>query len=240
MSDEALAKLQKARPNLQAVAGAGATGAVVGAQAVAEFQPMKDDTPELIRAAKKINSLGGTVERRDTQNGSPVTDITLIDSQTVQDKDLEFLKLFPDLTFLALGWTNVTNEGLKQVPQCIKLQVLGLINTKVDDAGMKEVAKLKHLNRLLLSMTSITDEGIANLGRLPELQSIMLAGTAITDKALTELAEFKNLSVINLVGTSVTLRRWQKNELREKRPDIQIHGCGQAGEEVAQEVVVVA
>jgi hypothetical protein len=225
-SEEGLARLREARPDLQAIGTSG--GGRSRVQATTEFKPMKDDSPELIKAAERIKAVGGTLERDSNKKGSPVTDITLVDSQKLEDEDLENLKLFPDLTSLALGWTNVSNKGLKLVPQCTKLTVLGLIKTKVDDEGLKEVAKLKHLERLLLSMTSITNAGIVNLGRLPNLQSIMLAGTAITDDGLKELAEFKSLKSVNLAGTSVTEEgiKW----LREARPDIQIlDGSGGGG-----------
>jgi hypothetical protein len=225
-SEEALARLREARPNLQATGKSGGGGG--REQATIEFKPMEDDPPELIKAAERIKAVGGTLERDPNKKGSPVTDITLIDSKKLEDEDLEFLKLFPDLAFLALGWTNVSNKGVKLVPQCPKLTVLGLIKTRVDDEGLKEVAKLEHLESLFLSITSITNEGIVNLGRLPNLRVIMLAETAITDDGLKELAEFKSLKMVNLARTSVTEEgtRW----LREARPDIQIiDGSGGGG-----------
>ncbi len=157
-SEEGLARLRDARPNLQAIGSSG-DGGGGRVQASTEFKPVKGDPPELIKAAERIKAVGGTLQRDHNKKGGPVTDITLIDSQTLQDEDLEFLKLFPDLTFLALGWTKVSNKGVKLIPQCTKLTVLGLIKTKVDDEGLKEVAKLKHLENLFLSMTSITNAG---------------------------------------------------------------------------------
>ena len=221
VTDDGLKWLRNARPNMECVLPF--VQLVVDddqddhQSSLLALEPQENDSAEQREALQKIKALDGSVDR---DEGGKVTSAVLVGSQTLADEDLEFLKHFPDLDYLAIGFTNVSSNGLKQVPQCTKLTILSLVKTRVDDEGLKEVAKLKHLERLLLSLTSITDVGIVNLGRMPNLQSIMLDETAITDEGIKELAEFKNLKLINLAGSNVTEEGI--NWLRKTRPDIRV------------------
>ena len=73
-----------------------------------------------------------------------------------------------------------------------KVTYLDLGYTKITDAGLKDIAKLEKLKRLILQGTQITDEGLWEVAKLQQLKSLNLvfcpkvtkAGVAGLQKAL--------------------------------------------------------
>ena len=74
-----------------------------------------------------------------------------------------------EVTTLDLGFTKITDEGLKDVAKLQKLKWLWLNDTNITDAGLKDVAKLQQLKILILSGTKATDAGLAEIEKaLPD------------------------------------------------------------------------
>jgi hypothetical protein len=131
---------------------------------------------------------------------------------------------------LHLGFTRVTEAGLKELAPLQELQELSLYGS-VTDADLKEVASLKGLQKLhidglcvtnagLKELTplrelqelsiedsrNVTDAGLKELARLKALRSLSVCGerVRVTDAGLKELASLKGLRFLGLSGTSVT------------------------------------
>ena len=89
----------------------------------------------------------------------------------------------------------------KLAPQIVWLK---LSDTQITDAALVQVAQLKNLQKLHLEQTGITDAGLKFLRNLPYLEYLNLYGTAVTDVGLNELTGFKALKAVFLWHTKVT------------------------------------
>jgi len=86
-------------------------------------------------------------------------------------------------------------------PQVVWLDLGG---TKVSDAGMAHVASLTNLTRLHLQRTAIGDAGLAHLAKLTQLEYLNVYGTKVSDAGLTPLAGIKTLRSVYVWQTGVT------------------------------------
>ena len=81
---------------------------------------------------------------------------------------------------------------------------LNLAGTGITDDGMRRVATLRNLTHLHLERTSISDAGLATLSGLEHLQYLNVYGTRVTDAGLEALASLKNLRSLYVWRTQVT------------------------------------
>ena len=81
---------------------------------------------------------------------------------------------------------------------------LDLGATKVTDQGLASLAGLPHLTRLHLQRTAIGDAGLAHLAKLTHLEYLNVYGTKVTDEGLKPLAGIKTLRSIYVWQTGVT------------------------------------
>ncbi|MBY0478642.1 MAG: hypothetical protein K2Q24_13430 [Chitinophagaceae bacterium] len=90
---------------------------------------------------------------------------------------------------------------LSIAPQLIWLK---LGNTKVSDSGLAILAKLPNITRLYLDNTKISDVGLQSVKQLKQLQYINLTGTSVTLNGILQLKELKNLQELYLYKSGVT------------------------------------
>lgn len=90
------------------------------------------------------------------------------------------------------------SEGLPQ------LEWLYLTGTQVTDAGLKHLEGLTRLQALALSGKQITDTGLAHLAGLTQLRLLDLKGTQVTDAGLEHLRNMSQLQLLDLRETHVT------------------------------------
>ena len=108
----------------------------------------------------------------------------------------QLVKLSPNLTWLDLDYTNVSDlSPLKELPE---LRQLDLRSTKIKD--LSPLSQLVKLQQLILVATEITD--LSPLERLTELKTLSLASTTIND--LTKLSKLLKLKQLNLSSTAVS------------------------------------
>ena len=86
-------------------------------------------------------------------------------------------------------------------PQVVWLDLGG---TPVTDAGLAVVSRLPHLVRLDLGRTTVTDAGLVHLEKLAYLESLNLYGTRVGDAGLAHLEGLRNLRSLYVWGTAVT------------------------------------
>jgi hypothetical protein len=92
----------------------------------------------------------------------------------------DLLPLAPQVTWLSLSGTGVTDEGLARLAQFSHLTRLHLDRTGVGDAGLAHLARLERLEYLNLYGTSVTDEGLQQLAGLQQLRTVYLWQTKVT------------------------------------------------------------
>jgi YHS domain-containing protein/uncharacterized membrane protein len=89
-------------------------------------------------------------------------------------------------------------------PLAPNMRWLDLGGTSITDTGLLQVAAMPNLTRLHLERTAITDHGLAALANLPNLQYLNLYDTAVTDAGLLQLADLPNLKEVFVWETKVT------------------------------------
>lgn len=134
------------------------------------------------------------------------------------DAELAKLKpIGPNLKWLDLGGTGVTDAGLALLGSMPNLVRLHLERTALTDAGLKSVAQLHNLEYLNLYGTAVTDDGLDALQKLPKLKQLYLWQTKVTSEAGKTFAESR--------VDEDQLQRWQEEieQLQAKIRDSHIN-----------------
>jgi YHS domain-containing protein/uncharacterized membrane protein len=97
--------------------------------------------------------------------------------------------LGPNLRWLDLGGTKVTDAGLTNLSAMPNLTRLHLERTQVTDSGLGRLSGLTELEYLNLYATAVSDSGLTVLQGLPKLKQIYLWQTKVTPGAAQALAE---------------------------------------------------
>jgi uncharacterized membrane protein len=82
---------------------------------------------------------------------------------------------------------------------------LGLAGTAVTDGSLATVGRLPHLTRLRLERTRVTDAGLPHLAALQRLEYLNLYATGVTDAGLQSLEPLASLRHLYLWQTGVTV-----------------------------------
>jgi uncharacterized membrane protein len=115
-------------------------------------------------------------------------------------------------------------ELKKLLPLAPQVVWMDLRGTEVTDAGLATVGRFPHLVRLDLSGTSVSDTGLAHLGELPHLESLNLYGTAVGDGGLAHLESLESLRRLYLWQTDATLAAVDR--LRAALPELEVEMGG--------------
>ncbi|XP_029384565.1 uncharacterized protein LOC115060683 isoform X2 [Echeneis naucrates] len=140
-------------------------------------------------------------------SGLKLTHITLPGRHSVKDSGLSHLSGLSLLSELDLtDYTQVTDQGVKQLSNLTRLKKLSLSNTQVTDAGLPSLCGLKELQELCLDRTAVTSRGVAELIiSLPHLQVLGLASTQVGDTVVRRgLIRCSQLVKLNLSRTRIT------------------------------------
>uniref|UniRef100_A0A3B5AFR2 Uncharacterized LOC103363515 n=1 Tax=Stegastes partitus TaxID=144197 RepID=A0A3B5AFR2_9TELE len=140
-------------------------------------------------------------------SGLKLTHLTLPGRHSVTDSGLAFLSRLSLLSELDLtDYTQVTDQGVKQLTTMTMLKKLSLSNTQVTDAGLPSLRGLQELQDLCLDRTAVTSRGVAALITcLPHLQVLGLASTQVGDTVVRRgLLRCNQLLKLNLSRTRIT------------------------------------
>ena len=106
----------------------------------------------------------------------------------IDDTAVAALKgIAPQILWLDLGGTAITDAALAVVAELPNLTRLHLNRTSIGDAAQTDVARLRELEYLNLYGTKITDAGLAKLKALESLRSLYVWQTGVTDAGIAEL-----------------------------------------------------
>ena len=127
------------------------------------------------------------------------------------------------------GGTFDDNSLAKLSPLAPNLRWLDLGGTAVTDAGLTNLAGMQNLTRLHLERTGIGDEGLAALKSLGQLEYLNLYGTKVSEAGLDNLRELPKLHQLYLWQTQVTPEaakafadaRTDKDQLRSWEQEIE-------------------
>ena len=83
----------------------------------------------------------------------------------IEDDDLVFLKDAPEVEYLDLRDTAITDAGLDSLTNLKKLQGINLSDTTITDVGLQILAKMEQLRVLDVSRTNVTTDGVSQFER---------------------------------------------------------------------------
>ena len=140
-----------------------------------------------------------------TQTIAPA-DEKLIDS--AREKGILVMPVAPNSPYLQANFVSIPKASDKDLalllPFAPQLVWLKLGNTKITDSAMTIVSKMTNLTRLNLDNTAITNKGLTALSSLSYLQYLNLVGTSITSDGLHPLSNLSQLKQVFLFKTSVS------------------------------------
>jgi uncharacterized membrane protein len=176
---------------------------VIDAEAEAEIPPDVRPAIEEIIGPIPIDFGGPTLPKVKVVPADPVA------LANVRATGVSIVPLSADTPFVQVHTTNVRATfgdaqlaALKAIaPQVLWLDLSG---TQISDAGLAAVEQFPNLTRLHLNRTAITDAGMTHLARLSHLEYLNLYGTKITDAGLVPLAGLGNLRALYCWQTGVT------------------------------------
>lgn len=112
------------------------------------------------------------------------------------DRDIAEFKHHPQLQFLNLVRSRVTDAGLIVVKQLPELKRLDLGSDDITDGCIVHLSGHPKLESLDVFGTQITDVGLQRLRELPKLKSIRFDARRISEKAVSNLkAHVRNLEI---------------------------------------------
>lgn len=128
-------------------------------------------------------------------------------TDSVIDKaDMELLlQLKPQLMWLKLHNTNISDEMLASIAQLTNLTRLDLSNTFITDKGLPQLVTLTNLQYLNLVGTTISGAAITQLKGLSKLQTLYLFKTKFSTKDLATVKSVFPKTIIDTGGYNVPL-----------------------------------
>lgn len=173
---------------------------VVAAAAWASAQDKNAEQQEAIDAIKKMK---GSVDIDAKRPGKPVIRVHLYQGKTAGIGLAPLAKL-PEVEWIGLHASDITEADLEHLKGLTKLSRLGLADIRLSDAGLKRLAGMTQLEILYLMENPITDAGLDHLQRLTKLKELGLGQTKITDAGLERLKPFKDLQVLDVQRLNIT------------------------------------
>jgi protein involved in polysaccharide export with SLBB domain len=144
-----------------------------------------------------IENLGGEVFAYQKSPGKPLTVVLQVQCKA----GLETLTALPQLQFLAIYRTDVTDAELVPLEKLTQLQTLKLAFVNVTDDKLKHLSGLTNLQSLCLMNTQVTDAGVDNLKSLTNLTVLDLRETKVTDAGVKKLQQMLPKCKIIPAGT---------------------------------------
>ncbi|HZT33371.1 MAG TPA: hypothetical protein VFA33_26015 [Bryobacteraceae bacterium] len=158
----------------------------------AEVKPAED--------IRWIEDAGGSVIR---DAAGRITGVDLRASW-VTDSDLGKLLLLPDLSYLDLSLTRITDQGMYEIKNLPGIVELSLYYAEyVTDEGLAAIKGWKRLRRLNLHGAKISDTTLEHISGISTLESLNIGSAMITDVGLERLISLTNLKELTIGGNKL-------------------------------------
>lgn len=123
--------------------------------------------------------------------------LVLTGNKGINDGCVKYLKLFPKLTSVHITGTSVTQKGVGQIVEEVKVRKLGLCGLRITDDFVRE-----HLNK-------------------PDMTYLNLSSNPITNKSLEVIAGMKSLVVL-VIRDCPKISAKAIEDLKTRRPDLEV------------------
>jgi hypothetical protein len=164
--------------------------------------PAEDELPDVLPAAPeaiaRLEAAG--VQVFALFQGSPLLRITFAyaDEKVGDDAVALLADVAPQVVWLDLARSNVTDAGLAPLAALENLSHVHLEQTSIGDNGLTHLAGLGRLEYVNLYGTQVTDAGLEHLAKLPQLKNLYLWQTPVSYDAAMALAEETDGLDVNL------------------------------------------
>lgn len=158
-----------------------------------------------IKALKDLKLQGNHVTSKGLAHISKLENVQRLDlwgESKYDDELFEHIKGF-DLIQLEIDETRTSAEGLKNLKEFPKLQILSCHALFVTDEIAAIIAEMKELRSLNLRDTLIGDDGLAAIAGLPNLAKLHVGECAVGDEGVKALGDCKSLTNLVLWRTEV-------------------------------------
>ena len=174
-------------------------------------RPFPRDRAEAVAALERLggklhfsdNSYGRGIACGWPSDGRQLRGVTLRGCRLVDD-DLRWLRALPELNWLDLCSTPISDTALQHVAGLRHLRSLILDHTAVTSDGLSQLSGLTQLEWLQLGDTRVDDAGLAYLSRMQDLETLELYSTRVSDRGLVHLKKLQALSSVFINDTRVT------------------------------------
>lgn len=116
----------------------------------------------------------------------------------IGDRELVPIALLPELRWLALSGTHVTDSGIEMLAAVPRLERLWLSQTPISDQALVSLSKCNTLMHLDIAGTYTSDRGLEFLLQLPQLRSLSLGSPLMTAQGLARLNQPVSLTELYL------------------------------------------
>lgn len=118
---------------------------------------------------------------------SPYLDVSAISFPSLTNEELKKItSLTPNIAWLNLANTQITDQAMNMIGQCSNLVRLTLNHTSISSGSVVSLKKLTHLQYLNLIETKLDDEGLKLLCEMPALKKIYCWNSLVTKQAVEE------------------------------------------------------
>ena len=145
-----------------------------------------------------------------------IREARVVGAYDTDDSLLKEVAHFPQLQYLTLSNSPITDEGLRSIRHLTRLRQLSLQGSNVTDRGVAQLSSLQELERLHLSGRGITDTSLRQIARCKQLQELVLIDTSITDEGVQHLNGAPQLHTLYIGGSQVTSRVFDTLETMPK------------------------
>ena len=145
-----------------------------------------------IAALKKIN-----VAVVPLSSSTHYLELNMVNAPSFGDKDAPLLqKISPQLMWLVLADTKITDAGLEALKSCANITKLNLKNTSITNASISLIGQFKKLEYLNIVGTKIDDAGLLNLTPAPSLKKIFCWRSGITTNGVMAFQQkYPNIAI---------------------------------------------
>jgi len=114
-----------------------------------------------------------------------VDEVKVVGIRSFGDGDLSMLVGLPKLASLYVSYTEITDEGMKQLGEIGSLKGIGCGGNRVTAAGIAPLTKLSNLGYLdINNCPLVTDEVFDHLREIPTIRQLDLNRTSVTPEAV--------------------------------------------------------
>jgi hypothetical protein len=141
------------------------------------------------------------------------------------DEAMCYLPDLPELEWLEISKSTLSNKGLKYLKKCTGLKRLFIHDINLKGEDLAWISSLTKLEALALQNTQIDGRFLKYLNSVETLKVLNLSGNRITDDDMMQIVRFRNLEVLSLANTQISGKGIRTLEGMARLNEFNIENC---------------